>query len=212
MQQEVAAYLQYLILNLRNISCIALGICMCMVLLLRNHQTACNLKCTYTKGFNEITNHKLCEWYGNSHSLPKSAGFNICIRLVYWIRSQGLQQNHSIRLRIVFMQTICGCLQYHTTKSTYMKIVQWSHSRLQYSPIASDVQTSSSFFSSVKPPPKTTTFKMRNEPNDAECQLKGISNIYIQILHHQPCIKDVKILNSKTLRTLKIMHMTNIYM
>lgn len=120
-------------------------------------------------------------------------------------------QNHSIRLRIVFMQTICGCL-IPTTKTTHE-----NRSMITF-PIAIFTYCSRRanffffFFLFRETPPKTATFKMRNEPNDAECQLKGIRNIYIQILHHQPCIKDVEILNFKNITNIaNWMHMTNIY-
>lgn len=153
----------------------------------------------------------MCEWYGNSHSQPKSAGFNICIRLVYWIRSQGLHKT------IQYDCGLCLCKLFAVTLSTNNK----NHTRKSFNDHTTDCNVHLLLLTCKllvllffwKTSPKTATFKIRNEPNDAECQLKGIRNIYIQILHHQPCIKDiVEILNSKTLRTLQIICTWRIYM
>lgn len=48
MQQEVAAYSTYLLVNLRTNGCITVGMCVCMVLLLRNHRNRLQLK-VYTR-------------------------------------------------------------------------------------------------------------------------------------------------------------------
>lgn len=68
-------------------------------------------------------------------SLPKSARlFIFAFYFVYWIRSEGLSW-HSIRLWILWMQTICGCCTRKKMNNSATQKSFSDHTRLRCSPV-----------------------------------------------------------------------------
>lgn len=91
------------------------------------------------EGIIDITNHNFGRMSMVILWLPKSAGFHICILLVYWIGSQGLFRHtkpfntivDNVYAKLFAVHCVLVCQK--TGRATHeWRIVQWSHPILQF--------------------------------------------------------------------------------